>query len=452
MIKMLLTKCAVRILLGLLLASVNMTASAITVSELQQANKVKVRTWIEPQEDIITKQQVNLQIEIATDTGFRAGTRIGHFEVKDAIVLKREKFALNSTRREKDKDWIVQQWTVVIYPQRPGLFDIPAIPLTISIAGEELNVIVGEIKSNPISFYASIPNKLQDKQNWVVTTRFDVHESFNKPIDKLKPGDALIRTISMSADDLPAMMLPAVTIRNISNTAVYQKPALLKDKVNRGEYLANRTVEITYIFEKPGDFKLAEEKFYWWDLNSNSVQSIVLPEYNLNVINIAETQNKSGETILFEDKKSKGYLFWIKRAGIVVFIVPVILGIFLIVRLFVTRKKTSHSRHDTEAKLRKMFIQACRAGDAENAIYLFYRWLDHYGGTQFSGSVRKQLIELDKVKLIEEFDLIMKSIYTDEITNKIDLEAFGKNLFNKMKSLNRQGRLKSHRVELKLNS
>ena len=99
--------------------------TAATLIELKQADKVRIKTWIEPLENIIARQRVNLQIEIATDNRFSGGTRIGVPDVKDAIVLQREKFAVNSTRNEGGRNWAVQQWTLVVYPQRDGMFEIP---------------------------------------------------------------------------------------------------------------------------------------------------------------------------------------------------------------------------------------------------------------------------------------------------------------------------------------
>ena len=70
-------------------------AQATTLKDLQQADKLRMQTWIEPGENIVARQRVNLQIEISTANRFTSGTKIGAFEVKDAIVLQRERFAVD---------------------------------------------------------------------------------------------------------------------------------------------------------------------------------------------------------------------------------------------------------------------------------------------------------------------------------------------------------------------
>ena len=117
------------IMLAVLMVFVCVSVSADTIAMLQQENKLRIKAWLEPEDNIIARQQVNLQIEVATDKWFSGGTRIGRFEIKDAIVMQREKFAVNSTRIDGDRSWTVQQWTLVVYPQREGLFEIPVISL-----------------------------------------------------------------------------------------------------------------------------------------------------------------------------------------------------------------------------------------------------------------------------------------------------------------------------------
>jgi hypothetical protein len=61
----------------------------------------------------------------------------------------------------------------------------------------------------------------------------EFEDSFDKPLDNLKPGDALVRTITISASRLPAMMLPKVSADGVEGIAAYLKPAQLSDKVVR---------------------------------------------------------------------------------------------------------------------------------------------------------------------------------------------------------------------------
>ncbi|NND00831.1 MAG: hypothetical protein HKN85_11680, partial [Gammaproteobacteria bacterium] len=270
-------------LLGCLSLLLNGGLAARTLEDLQNDGRLRIDIAINPQEDIVARQQVTLQIEVATDRWFSGGMRIGHFEVKDAIVLQREKFAVNSTTVEGDKTWTRQLWTLVVYPQRGGLFEVPPIPLKISVADDSGASIVGEISTPALGFLARIPQSLESRREWVATDRFEVAENFNKSLDGLQPGDALVRTITVSADNLPAMMLPQASADSIPGIAVYPGSAKLTDKVNRGAYRAERSEVFTYVLEQSGNYRLEQQTFYWWDVVSRSLQSIVLEAVPINV-------------------------------------------------------------------------------------------------------------------------------------------------------------------------
>ncbi len=427
-------------------------ANAQTLAELQQADKVRIQVWVEPEQNIIARQQVNLQIEVATDKWFSGGTQIGHFEIKDAIVLQREKFALNSTRSEGEKNWTVQQWTLVVYPQRDGLFEVPAIPLQLSIAGDNAESIIGEVYTQSFNFEATIPEQAVGYTNWVATSRFEIEESFNKTPDELGTGDALVRTIRMSADNLPAMMLPAVKLDDIQGIAVYAKPPQLTDKINRGDYLAQRQQTITYVFEKEGEYSLPKQSFYWWNLEAESYEVIELEEHVLTIGGSVRTVGEDEQASQGIDKNRLVELApQLKKAAA---ILVLLLGLWFLVKKLVKAYKKNKPKkpvQPSESVLRKQFEKACAQKELEKSMGLFYQWLDNYGGDAFDGSVRENLHRLNQAELTMAFENVMQSIYAREKDDKVDLMLFASQFISELKK-NDSHTIFSHlSVDLKLN-
>ena len=443
-------KSIIALLLGPLLLLASMTVSATTLDELLQADKVQIKTWIEPSEGIVARQQVNLQIEVATDKWFSGGTRIGHFEIKDAIVLQREQFALNSTRGEGDITWTVQQWTLVVYPQRSGSFQIPSIPLTLSIAGENLEVITGKTETQPMIFSAELPAALQDKQDWVATADFEVNDSFDKSFEELKPGDALIRTIRMSASNLPAMMLPKVLIIDIPGIAVYAKPPRLTDKVNRGDYLAERIQEFTYVFENPGEFELPAETFYWWNLETQSAETVTLPTQTLVITGLpgqSAGRRESSQPGLYD--KLKNNLSLILQAGLAV--------VLLLVALWLARRWLSGFRRSdssttapSKSWLLKQAKKACRQNHQQQALNYVYQWLDHYGNNT-GKSISERVDELNNEELRLSYDEMMQAIYSRDKSQSTVTCLFIKQFTTAIKKQQRPNYTLQWTVEMKLN-
>ena len=240
--------------------------------------KLEIKAWVEPQEGIVVSQQVILNIEVATHRWFTGGTQIGLLEIDDAIVLRRDRFAVNSSRRQGGESWAVQLWSLTLYPQRAGVFDIPEIPLTLTISGEDNQTITGTVSTQAISFEAFEPSVMKGKPSWLATPHFEVTEEYDKDSVGLALGDSLQRTIRFKANNAAAMMFPDLTFEPMQGLAVYQKPADIKDSANRGEYLAERTESISYVVELAGEYRLPALMLYWWNLNSQELQIIVLPE------------------------------------------------------------------------------------------------------------------------------------------------------------------------------
>ncbi|MEH6822671.1 MAG: hypothetical protein V7629_02025 [Motiliproteus sp.] len=392
-----------------------------------------------------------LIIEVASDKWFAGGTRIGHVEINDAIVLQREQFALNTTLQEQDRTWTVQQWSLVVYPQRSGSFEVPPISLSLSIAGDNLETLTGKTQTEPISFSAAWPQALADQRDWVATTRLEVSESYNKPIVEFKLGDALRRTVTISADNLPAMMLPKLAAPDIEGVARYLKPAQLSDKVNRGEYLAERSQQITYVFEVAGEFEIPAETFYWWNLATQQVEVITLPALSLVVTGPpGQVNDLPGATSPDSGDFLKQMLPTIYQGIAVVFL--------LIMALWLTRrggssdalKATSKETTPTGSWLLKQARKACRQNDPEQALGYLYRWMSQYDSAPDS-PIRHQVCRLNNDKLTADYDKIMQAIYSGNRSESPDTWKFIKRLTAEIKKQNRPKCAIHSRVDLTLN-
>ncbi len=436
---------------GLLMLLLSTSVCATTLAELLQADKLRIKTWIEPADGIIARQQLKLQIEVATDKWFSGGTRIGHFEIKDAIVLQRETAALNSTRTEGDKTWTVQQWTVVIYPQRSGSFEIPPAPLTLSIAGDNFEPIAGQTRSQPLGFSAVEPEAMQGKDGWVATPRFEVSEHFNKALEELKPGDALKRSINISADDLPAMMLPRVPTADIPGVAIYTKPAELADKVNRGDYLAERIQEITYVFESPGKYELPTQSYHWWNLETRTAELVTLPAHSLLVGNLAGQpvdQTENPQSVAFNRSDS-----WI--AAIIKIIA---FGLLLFIASWLIRKwiavkvgnNSSTKVQPSDSWLLAQARKACRQNNDEEAFDYLYQWMNYHGNGEGT-PISARIDELDSQELTRAYKDVMQAIYSRDKSHTADTCRFIDRFTSAIKDRDKPHFSVRWNVEMKLN-
>ncbi len=385
----------------LLTCSASATPNTPTLSDLQREGRLQLKAWIEPQH-AVARQQLNLQIEIATDRWFARGTEIGHIEVNDAIVMRRESFAVNATRRIDGETWSVQRWQIAIYPQHAGRYQIPAITVKLSIAGEPGgSAIEGQLQTTPFTIDVAQPPGMAADAAWPATPQMTVEEQFDKPLDQLKPGDAVIRTIRITAADLPAMMLPALHAAAPDGLAAYPKTPQLTDRSHRGDYRAERLEQITYVAVNGGDFTLPARQYHWWNINTRQLETIELPAHTIHVTGSAPPRWQTKTLII-------GAL-----------LLPLIAAAWR----YVARRRTAQPAQMSEKVILRAFQRACASGATDQAIHHFYRWLDHYSDPP-SREARAYLARFPQPTLHDSFAAILAQHYAKQPTASYDLHQF----------------------------
>jgi oxygen tolerance protein BatD len=270
----------------LLLATVLLICSSATLADddaiaaLREAGKLTVESAIEPDSKVVPGQKLGLTIKIATDGWFSGGTRIKIPEVPGLVILQTAQFAANATERRGSDTWVVQRWTLDVYPQQAGSFTIGPIALQVQVqvqVGGGGGNVEGNTTSPPVSFTAAVPDALQQAQFWVAAPQFSAEQSFDRELEGLLPGDAFERTITFEGSDTMAMMLPAYQAEELTGLAGYPAPPVLDNYNNRGEVRARRVQSISYVVEAPGNYLLPGRDYFWWDTSSGELQLVSLP-------------------------------------------------------------------------------------------------------------------------------------------------------------------------------
>ena len=398
-------------LISLLLFSGLIQAS---IEQLENSNDLQIKTWINPDSDLVKGQQILLQIEISTTQKWNGPLDIGHVEMEDAIILQREKFSVNSTRNEKGKSWLVQLWTLVIYPQRIGEFTLPNFLINMGLVDEEGYVSRGDARAKGLSFKVNKNAAVEENIEWIASPQFSIEDDFDKPLEKLLPGDAFLRTVVFSAQDLPAMMLPKMDRNNIAGISLYSQPVELIDKANRGDYWGIRTERLTYVVQESGELYIPEQVFYWWDTDTNSLNEIRLPEYRVQV-------NRASLASLFTWP-----LFLGLSMGVLVLFGLIVL--FRVNRLHVIahwleiKEKVGARLNLPQKGLEKRFKLACARGELEQALALLYQGLDTYD-EDFSGVLRDYLVEFKNLELQQKFESVLNSLYAARDAQCLDAKT-----------------------------
>lgn len=252
-----------------------------TPQTLLASGALEVSAFMANTGTLVPGQRAELVIEIATPTWFSGGTRIRLPEVPGLVLLQTEQFAANASEVRNGDTWVVQRWSLDLFPQRPGVFKVPPIELRVAVnAGEQGNVD-GELFTPEVIFEAAVPPQLEQADFWVASPAFKVKQRLDRDTAALQPGDAFERRITFEADDVQAMMLPDFVTATPAGLAAYPAPPVLENTNNRGQASSSRVEVISYIAQQPGEYQLPAQDFFWWNTESEALEVLTLPAVNV---------------------------------------------------------------------------------------------------------------------------------------------------------------------------
>ena len=259
-----------------------------SLEKLQTEGHLQISAQLIPYKDIVVGQRAELIINIATDRWFAGGTRLEIPEVDGLVIIQTNNFASNSSENRKGDSWVVQRWSLDVFPQRRGSFTIPSIAAKLTVNTEDAGNVEGVLHSPALQFQAAIPDELANAAHWVAAPHYTVSQSFDRELTGLNPGDAIERTVVFEATDVMAMMLPGIVQVDLPGLAAYPQPPTLTNTNNRGSMVAKRVEQITYIVEESGQYQLPAQDYYWWDTRISELQMRFLPAVDINSGTAAE--------------------------------------------------------------------------------------------------------------------------------------------------------------------
>ena len=272
------------LLLIVLAAASSAPAGASTSPEdLVASGELTLDTSLSQVENIVPRQRVQLLVEVATARWFTGGTRITIPEVPGLVILQTEQFASNASEQRAGQTWVIQRWSLELYPQTEGTFTVPELVLNVSVSAGGAESAAGPVRAPGISFTATKPEIMATVDDWVAAPEFRVEQSLDKELDALAVGDAIERTVTFEARDVMAMMLPELPAASLDGVAAYPLPPTLENRNNRGVATAERVEMVSYVLQTPGDFRLPELEFAWWDTRNNTLQMVSLPAIEFSV-------------------------------------------------------------------------------------------------------------------------------------------------------------------------
>jgi hypothetical protein len=230
-------------------------------------------------------QRVAIEVELLTTTFFAGAPVFQLPTIPQALLMQIEDHPVLGTEQDDDTTYNVQQHELALFMLRPGGYTVP--PFTVRFAsapryGEP--PVEHQLTTQAIQVEARMPPGAEHLPSVISTRELRVTQTWQPQPKQAQLGDAFTRTITLTAPDVPGMVFPPLPLAKVDGLAVYPKPPVVQDQVERGAFIGQRTQTVTYVCERPGPVTLPALIIPWWDVEHQQLRQVTLPTLTLEVV------------------------------------------------------------------------------------------------------------------------------------------------------------------------
>ncbi|MFI5410624.1 hypothetical protein [Kaistia sp. UC242_56] len=167
--------------------------------------------------------------------------------------------------------YVGQRFEFAVFPCRSGRLAIPPAAVTLfDRAGD----VTGQATGQPVQETIVAPEGIDANAVVVATDKLTLEQSWKPdPAGPFHPGDALVRTITRTAADIPALAMRDLAFTAPAGVRVYVDAPVSQDQSNRGTITGKRIDRATYVFEKAGTFDMPAVGQPWWNLAEKQAET-----------------------------------------------------------------------------------------------------------------------------------------------------------------------------------
>ena len=205
-----------------------------------------------------------------------------------------------------------------LFPQKSGLLEIPAVRFNgYYLTREKRNDPFGRLFNddmfiagfgmadvfatrNPVVLTTEAmkvnvkPAAPENNGNWwLPASKVKLYAEFNPANQEYRTGEAINRTIYLTANGVIDTQLPEINFGKAENVKQYPEKPQSVTKVQKGQVVSVEKISNVYIPLKSGKITLPEITVNWFNVNTGKMETASLPPVTLNVMegaSVPETQ------------------------------------------------------------------------------------------------------------------------------------------------------------------
>lgn len=247
-----------------------------------QAAEPLARVEILTKPPIVPGQQVQIQVDVLAPNFFLSPPKFPLFDLPNAIVTLPDERTVNLVEKIEGESYAGIRRTYIVTPQVGGDFTLPPAKITFTYAavpgqpGSDGSVTLPPQKFTVSGAPAGGPATAQ---------RITVTQDLDRDPESLNEGDTLVRTVTVEAQGLQAMMIPVPHFTVPEGVRLYPHDPVLSDKTDQTQGLigGKRVDRVTYAFEKAGSYRLPAIEIAWYDPAAQKNDVAQAPEIAVSV-------------------------------------------------------------------------------------------------------------------------------------------------------------------------
>ncbi|WP_280819730.1 hypothetical protein [Pseudaminobacter soli (ex Li et al. 2025)] len=242
-----------------------------------------VRVQVMTPPPIVVGQQVEIAVDVLAPNYFMSPPKFPQIDFPNAIVTLQDG-AQNLVETIGDTTYAGIRRSYLVTPQVAGEFALPETRITFTYAAVPGQGTNGSVTLPRTKFTVTGPPGTSSGSIAAVATKLTVSQTLDRDPKGLKAGDTLVRTITITAAGMQAMMIPEADFAAPEGIRIYpQDPVLSNATSGLGDVEGKRIDRATYAFEKAGDYALPSVEISWYDPATRKRETATAPAIDVTV-------------------------------------------------------------------------------------------------------------------------------------------------------------------------
>ena len=331
----------------------------------------RVRLSIDSEKPYWVGQRVLVHLDLMSNGFSFSGQHFSMPQISGGVLVQTDSSTVKLNEQIDAESWQILRYDLSFFSQRAGEVQIPPFDVQFSASlGYGQPEASFELQTESLSVVLEMPPGADPSLPVVTTSRLTVQESWQPDQLDFRVGQALTRTVTIQAEDVSGIALPALPTQTIEGIDLLPKAPLVEDRSNRGTLTGRRREQVSYLFQREGNYTLPAAFISWWNPETKTLE-----KYELDAKSIYVAPDSLAKISTDEPES------WLEKLSS-----PLLMGVILLIIMGLTVTwQWAHiqawrkARFNSEPEQFKRAIKACRKNNVKMAWSTTNVWLESTG-------------------------------------------------------------------------